>query len=47
MITNDIDLICESLKSGEIVGIPTETVYGLAANIFNESAINHIFSKKK
>lgn len=46
MITNDIDLICESLKNGEIVGIPTETVYGLAANIFNESAIKHIFSKK-
>jgi len=46
MITNDIDLICESLKNGKIVGIPTETVYGLAANIFNESAIEHIFSKK-
>ena len=46
MITKDIDLICDSLKNGEIVGIPTETVYGLAANIYNESAVEQIFSKK-
>ena len=46
MITNDIELVCNSLKNGEIVGIPTETVYGLAASIFNESAIERIFSKK-
>jgi L-threonylcarbamoyladenylate synthase len=46
MITNDIELVSNSLKNGEIVGIPTETVYGLAASIFDESAIERIFSKK-
>jgi L-threonylcarbamoyladenylate synthase len=46
MITNDIELVCNSLKNGEIVGLPTETVYGLAASIFNEAAIERIYSKK-
>ncbi len=34
------------LESGEVVGIPTETVYGLAGNAFNEEAILKIFSVK-
>lgn len=46
MITNDVELVSNSLKNGEIVGIPTETVYGLAANIFNDFAVASIFSKK-
>jgi L-threonylcarbamoyladenylate synthase len=46
MITKDVDLIADSLKNGEIVGMPTETVYGLAASIYNETAIEHIFAKK-
>lgn len=29
----------EYLKKGEVVAIPTETVYGLAADAFNENAI--------
>jgi L-threonylcarbamoyladenylate synthase len=35
------------LEQGELVAIPTETVYGLAGNIFNESAITKIFETKK
>lgn len=35
------------LQNGEVVIIPTETVYGLAASIFNDNAINKIFSLKK
>jgi tRNA A37 threonylcarbamoyladenosine synthetase subunit TsaC/SUA5/YrdC len=31
------------LEQGELVAIPTETVYGLAGNIFNESAITKNF----
>ena len=34
------------LKNGGIVAIPTETVYGLAANAFNESAVKNIFKAK-
>ena len=34
------------LKSGEVVGIPTETVYGLAANAFNAEAVKKIFAAK-
>lgn len=36
----------ELLKNGEVVGIPTETVYGLAANAFNEKAVKKIFIAK-
>ena len=34
------------LKSGGIVAIPTETVYGLAADCFNEEAVKKIFIAK-
>ena len=36
----------ELLKNGEVVGIPTETVYGLAANAFDETAVRKIFDAK-
>lgn len=36
----------ELLKSGQVVGIPTETVYGLAANAFDEDAVKKIFEAK-
>ena len=38
----DIDSIKEAailMKKGEIVAIPTETVYGIAANSFDGAAI--------
>ena len=35
------------LKKGEVVAIPTETVYGLAADASNDSAIKKIFSTKQ
>ena len=34
------------LKNGEVVGIPTETVYGLAANALDENAVKKIFIAK-
>lgn len=34
------------LESGGIVAIPTETVYGLAANSFDENAIKNVFLAK-
>lgn len=36
----------ELLKRGELVAIPTETVYGLAANALNENAVRKIFKAK-
>ncbi|OAA91623.1 L-threonylcarbamoyladenylate synthase [Clostridium ljungdahlii] len=36
----------EYLKKGEVVAIPTETVYGLAADAFNENAVKKIFEVK-
>lgn len=35
------------LAAGEIVAVPTETVYGLAANAFDESAVAKIFAAKE
>jgi L-threonylcarbamoyladenylate synthase len=37
----------ELLKNNEVVAIPTETVYGLAARIDSEEAIKKIFSTKQ
>jgi L-threonylcarbamoyladenylate synthase len=34
------------LQAGEVVALPTETVYGLAANAFNADAVAKIFSVK-
>ena len=33
----------EILKNGGVVAIPTETVYGLAANALSETAVKKIF----
>ena len=46
VIGNDINLACRLLISGDVVAIPTETVYGLAGNIFNKDAIDKIYSVK-
>lgn len=43
---DNIRYCAELLKSGEVVGMPTETVYGLAANAFDESAVRKIFKAK-
>lgn len=42
----DIDKAAEYIKNGEVVAIPTETVYGLAANAFNPEAVKKIFMAK-
>src|SRR5687768_14701484 len=36
----------EMLKAGEVVALPTETVYGLAANAFDADAVRRIFELK-
>jgi len=47
LITKDLHKAAEALKENNIVAIPTETVYGLAANAFESEAIEKIFSLKK
>jgi L-threonylcarbamoyladenylate synthase len=42
----DIQKAKAFLEAGEIVAIPTETVYGLAANALNEEAVLKIFEVK-
>jgi L-threonylcarbamoyladenylate synthase len=37
----------EELKAGEVVALPTETVYGLAADAFNAEAVAKIFEVKE
>lgn len=43
---NQIEKAAKILELGGIIAYPTETVYGLGANIFNESAIRRIFEIK-
>jgi L-threonylcarbamoyladenylate synthase len=43
MIGKDIIKAAHLLKQGNVVGIPTETVYGLAANALNEDAVLSVF----
>jgi len=45
-IGKDIDFAKSLLNAGEIVGLPTETVYGLAGNALDEEAILKIYSAK-
>ncbi|QQV02158.1 MULTISPECIES: L-threonylcarbamoyladenylate synthase [Chryseobacterium] len=47
MITKDIQKAIEALQNDELIALPTETVYGLAANAYNETAIKKIFELKK
>ncbi|MEP0674142.1 MAG: Sua5/YciO/YrdC/YwlC family protein, partial [Nonlabens ulvanivorans] len=47
LVSKDILKAAEILKREELVAIPTETVYGLAGNIYSETAIKKIFEMKK
>lgn len=38
--------VAESLRRGEIIAFPTETVYGLGANAFDDAAVDKIFVAK-
>ena len=46
MITTDINKAKEILLKNELIAIPTETVYGLAGNAYNETALKEIFKLK-
>lgn len=46
VITDSPEEAAEFIRRGAIVAFPTETVYGLGADVFNESAIENIFKAK-
>ena len=43
---NSIRLLKQSLDDGNIIAVPTDTVYGLIADAYNETAVNKIFKTK-
>ena len=43
---NSIRLLKQSLEDGNIIAVPTDTVYGLIADAYNEKAVNKIFKTK-
>jgi L-threonylcarbamoyladenylate synthase len=45
-IGTNIETARQLLENGQLVAIPTETVYGLAANALNEDAVLNIFEAK-
>src|SRR5690606_5574437 len=45
-IDTDLQQAAALLRAGDIVAIPTETVYGLAANAFDEAAVLKVFQAK-
>jgi len=46
VIGTDVDRALEILRNGGLVGLPTETVYGLAADASQKSAVTKIFAAK-
>ena len=44
--THDVERAGEILRAGGLVAIPTETVYGLAADALNGNAVKKIFAAK-
>ena len=42
-----ISIIVNYLKKNNIVGLPTETVYGVAGNAYSKKAIKSIYKLKK
>jgi len=46
MIGTSVGQAAELLQKEEVVAIPTETVYGLAGNIYSEKAVDRIYTVK-
>ena len=44
---NNIQLACMCLENGELIVVPTDTIYGIIANSKNYKAVNNIFKVKK
>lgn len=44
--TDELRIVCNLIKNGELVIFPTETVYGIGANALDEVAVGKIFIAK-
>ena len=44
---NNISIAINKLKKNEIIGVPTETVYGLAGNAYSDKSIKKIYNLKR
>ncbi len=44
---NEIDKIISTIQNGELILYPTDTVWGIGCDAFNEKAVNKIFSVKQ
>lgn len=42
----DVYEAAQALQSGKLVAFPTETVYGLGANAFDQQAVINVFKAK-
>ncbi len=42
----DVSAAARAIKRGEIVGVPTDTVYGLAADPYDEAALDRLYDIK-
>lgn len=45
-ITNSVKIAADFIKKGEVAAFPTETVYGIGANAYDEKAVRKIFKAK-
>ncbi|WP_373759333.1 L-threonylcarbamoyladenylate synthase, partial [Weissella soli] len=43
---NEIEQAAKAIKRGSLVAFPTETVYGLGADAFNEQAVGKVYAAK-
>ncbi|MEM8748633.1 MAG: Sua5/YciO/YrdC/YwlC family protein, partial [Actinomycetota bacterium] len=46
LVSTDVDLAAARLRAGGLVAVPTETVYGLAADATSPDAIARIYAAK-
>ena len=46
ILSTDLEKAVEFLRNGKVIGIPTDTTYGLAADVTNIQAIDRVFSIK-
>ena len=44
--SEQLDAALEVLRSGGVVALPTDTLFGLAANVFDETALRRVFDIK-
>ena len=47
LVTDALDVAERALRAGQLVGLPTDTVYGLAADAFRTGAADRLFTAKR